>query len=105
MKKESNMPDDMRTELRKAIWTIVTVGILGVSGVFVQTMVAQSVMQEQIDVIKQEQDVIRQKIDLLYIGLGRKVDRETMDDCLHEVNIKLDRISQNVLEIYKNTKK
>lgn len=102
---EHSMADELKKELRRAIWTIVVAGVLGISGIFFQTLLAQSKMQQQIDVLSAEQQLIRTKVDLVMLQQQRKVDRETMDNTFKSVNDKLDKIADDILEIYKNVKK
>jgi CO dehydrogenase/acetyl-CoA synthase delta subunit len=93
------MSEEIRREWRRAMWTIVTAAVIALAGSFVQTYVMQQSMSGQLDVMKQEQQVIRSKIDLMQVQLERKVDRGTLDNCLNRIDQKLDKIADNIFDI------
>jgi len=96
------MSEEIRRDFQKAIWSIVVAAVLSIGGLFFQSYVLQRGMTEQIDILKYEQQIIRQKIDLMQIQLERKVDRNTLDNCLQGFNLKLDKIADNIFKIQQN---
>lgn len=93
------MSEEIRQEWRKAIWTIVIAAVMALGGSFVQTYVMQQSMHEQMKIMKEEQKIIRQKLDVIQVQIENKVDRSTLDNCLERIDDKLDRISENLFKI------
>ena len=97
------MSEEIRKEWRKAIWSIVIAAVLAIGGGAVQIYVVQRTISDQLQIMRKEQDLIRQKIDLIQIELQRKVNRNTLDDCLNGIDLKLDKISDNIFVIQQNS--
>lgn len=95
----------VKSEVRRGIIILVTAAIIGLTGAFMQNIVFQASMQEQIEILRKEQDLIRTKLDLINIQLQRKVNRETMDNNFGDMTGRLERIEANILEIYKTVKR
>ncbi len=93
------MSEELRKEWRRAIWTLVTAAVLALVGTFVQSYTMQRSMSEQLNVLKQEQTVIRTKLDLIQIQIERKVDRSTLDNSLVRIDLKLEKIVDNIFKI------
>jgi hypothetical protein len=59
----------------------------------------QQSMNDQIKIITKEQTLIRTKVDLMQLQIERKVDRNTLDNCLNRIDVKLDNINNNLLKL------
>jgi len=99
------MTDTMKSEWRKALWTVVVAGIIAIVSNFIQNISAQSSMNEQLKVMQSEITLIRSKIDIIQIQMGNKVDRETLDNNIVIMNGKLDEMGTRIFEIYKEVKR
>lgn len=99
------MTDIMKSDWRKALWSVVVAGVIGIVGNFIQNISAQSQMNEQIKVMQNEVTLIRSKIDVIQIQMGNKVDRETLDNNIVIMNGKLDEMGTRIFEIYKEVKR
>ena len=97
------MSEDIRKEWRRAMWTIVTAAVLALGGSFAQSVIMQQSMVEQLKILQKEQEIIRQKLDVIQIQLQNKVDRTTLDNFLNRIDDKLDKISDNIFKIKQNT--
>jgi hypothetical protein len=95
------MVEEIRKEWRKAMWTLVAAAVLAIASSYVQVVVSQNTMQKQIDILQSEQGLLRTKVDLLQVVIERKVDRDKMDDCLSDINHKLDGISVQLIDAFK----
>lgn len=93
--------DDVKKTWRNAFISIVATAILSIVLTAFSAYVALETMRETINIIKQEQQIIRTKVDLLQITLERKVDRKTLDDLLKQFDHKLDKNTELLIKIYK----
>jgi hypothetical protein len=93
------MNDELKTEFRRAMWSLVIAAVIAISGGFLQSYVMQQKMNDQIKIITKEQTLIRTKVDLMQLQLERKVDRNTLDNCLNRIDVKLDNINNNLLKL------
>jgi len=106
------MSEVLKNEWRKALWTLIAAGLLSIAGTIGANIVTTATLKERIKTIETEQGIIRNKVDLIQIQLEKKVPREKLDECLRDMDSKLDDIhnefevslrdlNQNVYEIYK----
>lgn len=93
--------DDVKKTWRNAFISIVATAILSIVLTAFSAYVALETMRETINIIKQEQQIIRTKVDLLQITLERKVDRKTLDDLLKQFDHKLDKNTELLIKIHK----
>ena len=93
--------DDVKKIWRNAFISIVATAVLSIIFTAFSAYVALETMRTTINVIKQEQQIIRTKVDLLQITLERKVDRKTLDDLLKQVDHKLDKNTELLIKINK----
>ncbi len=98
------MDNDMKNEWRKAVWTIVAAAVIALATSFAQTWSAQKSMSHQIEVLKEEQDLIRTKVDLLQIEMQHKVNRKTMDDCLTGMRDDISETKDLMIQLYRELK-
>jgi len=91
------MTEEIRRDWRRAIWSIVVAAVIAIGASYAQTYTIQRSMNEQMHIIAREQQLIRTKVDLMQIQLERKVDRETLDNCLERIDMKLDKISEHLI--------
>lgn len=106
------MSEDLRIEWRKALWTLVVAAILSIGGTIATNWITTATLKERIKTVETEQKALRDKVDLLQIQIQKMVPREKLDDCLNNMDSKLDDfhsqsethfrdLNQNILEIYK----
>lgn len=93
--------DDVKKTWRNAFISIVATAILSIVLTAFSAYVALETMRETINILKQEQQIIRTKVDLLQITLERKVDRRTLDDLLKQFDHKLDKNTELLIKIHK----
>lgn len=93
--------DDVKKIWRNAFISIVATAVLSIIFTAFSAYVALETMRTTINIIKQEQQTIRTKVDLLQITLERKVDRKTLDDLLKQFDHKLDKNTELLIKIHK----
>jgi len=107
------MSDQQNKEWKRALWSVVVAAILAIGANFWMNVQFQATVKEQNRVMEIEIKILRTKIDNLSIHIERKVDRETLDNCLSDIRsnvsdlrtqIDAGFVGQNkfILEFYKS---
>lgn len=97
------MNDEIKKEWRRAFWSLVITAIIAVSGAFFQSYIMTKTLSDKVDILTKEQSIIRSKVDLIQLQIERKVDRNTLDNCLTNIDHKLDNIQNNIFKIQQKT--
>lgn len=99
------MVAEFKKDFSKAIWTVVVAAVISLAATAMQGHVLQQSMVDQLSVMKEEQKVIRQKLDVIQVQLENKVDRSTLDNSLNRIDDKLDKIADNIFKLQQNYNK
>lgn len=107
------MTDMQNREWKRALWSVVAAAVIAIGANFWMNVQFQATVKEQNRVMELEINLLRSKIDHLGVQLERKVDRETLDNCLRDIShnqesmkTSMDKnfaeLNKMILEIYKN---
>ncbi len=107
------MTDMQNREWKRALWSVVAAAVIAIGASFFSNLQFQATVREQNRVMETEINLLRGKIDHMGMQLERKVDRETLDQCLRDIsnnqeNMKtsMDKnftsLNTMILEIYRN---
>lgn len=107
------MTDMQNREWKRALWSVVVAAVLAIGASYFSNLQFQATVREQNRVMENEINLLRGKIDHMGMQLERKVDRETLDNCLRDISnnqenmkISLEKNFSNlntmILEIYRN---
>jgi hypothetical protein len=86
---------ELSNEFKKAIWTLVVASFVALGANFWQNVSFQAKHRNQIEILRTETDILRLKVDVLDKQIERKVDRETLDNCLSSINNDINELRKN----------
>lgn len=95
----------LQTNFNKFLWGMITIAAVGLFSFYIQAQTYQARADERITVIEKEIELIKIKQRQTEIDVANKVNRDVMDGCMKDINLKLDTQTQYLMDIYKHLPK
>lgn len=107
------MTEMQNREWKRALWSVVAAALIAIGANFWMNVQFQATVKEQNRVMELEINLLRSKIDHLGVQVERKVDRETLDNCLRDISHNVEstkatmeknfaELNKLILDMYKN---